>query len=41
MFWAPADDNGYCFGHHCHRQTSPNSITHKVDTNILIFTSIY
>ncbi len=29
MFWAPANDDGCCFGYHCCRQTSPNSIKHR------------
>ena len=41
MFWASDDDDGCHFGHHCCRQTSPNSIKHKVDKNILISTLVY
>ncbi len=38
---AAADDDGCLFGHHCCRQTSSNSIKHKVNKNILICTLIY
>ncbi len=41
MFWASTDDDGCRFGHHCCWRTSPNSIKHKVDKNILISTLIY
>jgi hypothetical protein len=37
---AAANDDGCRFGHHYCRQTSPNSIKHKVDKNILISTFI-
>ncbi len=41
MCWAAADNDGCRFGHHCCQQTSPNSIKHKVNKNILISTLIY
>ncbi len=41
MFWASANNNECHFGHHCCRHTSPNSIKHKVDKNILISALIY
>ncbi len=41
MLLAAANDAGCHFGHHCCRRTSPNSIEHKVNKNILISTLIY
>ncbi len=41
MLLAAANDDGCRFGHHCCRRTSPNSIKHKVNKNILISTFIY
>ncbi len=40
ILWAAAVDDGCRFGHHCCRQTSPNSIKHKFCKNILISTLI-
>jgi hypothetical protein len=34
MFWAPTNNNGCHFGHHCCLRMSPDLIKHKVDTNI-------
>ncbi len=41
MFWASTNDDGCHFGHHCCWWTSPNSIKHKVNKNILISTLVY
>ncbi len=40
ILWAAAANDGCRFVHHCCRRTSPNSIKHKVDENILISTLI-
>jgi hypothetical protein len=41
MFWAPANNNGCRFGHHCHRQVGDIIKIREVDRKILITSLFY